>query len=291
MFFTKSKMILILCICLFAINLYAQNQKTLVILHTNDTHSHIEPLSSNDPEYPDKGGIVRRANFIEQVRKEYSNVLVLQSGDIVQGTPYYNLFHGEAEIRTMNAMGYDAICLGNHEFDRGLEGVADIIKWAKFPVIATNYDFRGTILSGKIKKYCVIKINGLKIGIIGIGINPEGIMSRSNYAGMKYLDPVECASRTATFLKEDEKCDLVICLSHLGYYNKEENRTGDLELASGTRNVDVIIGGHTHLFMKEPVRVRDVDGQEVIISQMGSKGVYMGRMDILFHSKDKTRNN
>jgi 5'-nucleotidase len=278
----NNKLTLALLLLLFTGAGLAQDTKKLVILYTNDTHSRIDPIPKTANKNAGMGGVLRRQAYVDRVRRENPGVLLLQAGDIVQGTPYYNLFCGKADIDMMNFTGYDASCLGNHEFDLGLKGIADLTGWAKFPFIATNYDFSGTLPEGKTKEYLLIKKNGIRIGLIGIGIDPGGLIAVENYAGMKFLDPASTATNTACFLKEKKKCDIVICLSHLGYYINEPGKFGDIELAQNTRNIDVIIGGHSHTFLPEPVRKNNLDGQEVIISQMGKDGAYIGRLDVFF---------
>jgi len=213
------------------------------------------------------------------VRKESKNVFVFHSGDLVQGTPYFNLFGGEVEIAVANLMKMDASCLGNHEFDNGLDFLAKMIRRAKFPFITTNFDFTGTRLEGLTKKYLILKRGGLKVGIIGLTINPEGLVAKKNYEGVKYLDPIESANQTAAFLKKEKKCDLVICLSHLGYYPAED-RVGDITLAKKSRNIDIILGGHTHTFLRQPDRRTNLDGKEVVIQQTGAYGINVGRVDV-----------
>jgi len=263
------------------INVQAQVHNKLVVLYTNDTHSRIEPLPPNDTKFPNKGGMLKRAAFVETVRKDNANVLLLHAGDIVQGTPYYNLFSGRADIELMNALGYDASCLGNHEFDLGLDTLCLLIRLANFPFVATNYDFNKTPLKGMTKKYVILKKDEIKIGIIGIGVHPKGLISSKNYQGMKYLDPIKTAKEIASFLKKKEKCDIVICLSHLGFYEKE-TVVGDIKLVKNTSNIDVVIGGHSHTFLPEPRYVKNKKGEEVIITQMREKGIYVGRLDVLF---------
>ncbi|GHV31317.1 metallophosphatase [Bacteroidia bacterium] len=274
-------------ILLLALSLSIQAQeKSLVVLHINDTHSRIETFPENQSTYSNRGGMVRLDNYVEQVRKETKNVLLFHCGDLVQGTPYFNWYKGGAEIAVANLMKTDAACLGNHEFDNGLEFLAKMIKQAKFPFIATNLDFSGTPMGGLTKKYHIIKRNGIKIGIIGLTVNPEGLISKSNSVGVKYLDPVESTNATAAFLKEKEKCDLIICLSHLGYYANEEH-VGDITIAQKSRYIDIILGGHTHTFMSEPDKESNADGREVIINQTGAYGVYFGRLNIIMEEKRK----
>jgi len=264
--------------------LLTAQEKTAVILHLNDTHSWIEPQPLNAAEHSDKGGVVRQATYIQEVRKETKSVFVFYSGDMVQGTSYFNFFGGEAEIAAANQMKTDAACLGNHEFDNGMDFLARMIRRAKFPYIATNLDFTGTPLEGLTKKYDIIKRGGLKIGIIGLTINPEGLVAKKNYEGVKYLDPLESANRMAAFLKNEKKCDLVICLSHLGYYFKEES-FGDITLAKKSRNIDLILGGHTHTFLRMPDRRTNLDGKEVVIQQAGYYGIDMGRLNLVLEKK------
>ena len=279
----KLKIKLFLLILVFPFFLEAQ-EKSLVILHFNDTHSRIEPMPKNDARNPDKGGVVRQGTYIRDVRKENKSVLIFYSGDMVQGTPYFTLFKGEVEVKAANLMKIDAACFGNHEFDNGFDFLAKMIRMAKYPYIATNLDFTGTPLAGLTKKYHIIKRDGLKIGIIGLTINPDGLVAKKSYEGMKYLDPLESANTIATFLKKDKKCDLVICLSHLGYY-PEEKEFGDLTLSKNSRDIDIILGGHSHLFFRQPVVQANLDGKEVIIQQAGAYGINVGRLDLTMEGK------
>lgn len=264
--------------------LLSAQEKSLVILHFNDTHSRIEPFPLNDVRDANKGGVIRQESYIQEVRKESKNVFVFHSGDMVQGTPYFNFFKGEIEIAVANQMKIDATCLGNHEFDNGLDFLAKMIRRAAFPVITTNFDFTGTPIEGLTKKYFILKRGGLKIGIIGLTINPDGFVSKKNYEGVKYLDPLESANQTAAFLKKEKKCDLVICLSHLGYYPNED-QLGDITLAKNSRNIDFILGGHTHTFLQQPDRRTNLDGKEVIVQQTGAYGINIGRLDIVLEEK------
>ena len=273
----KNKLFLLLLV--IPVLLYAQ-EKPLVILHFNDTHSRIEPMPPNDARNPDKGGVVRQSTYIKNVRKEMKNVLVFHSGDMVQGTPYFTIFGGEVETAVANRMKIDAACLGNHEFDNGLDFLSKMIRRATYPYIATNLDFTGTPVEGLTKKYHIIKRGGLKIGIIGLTINPEGLVAKKSYTGVKYLDPLESANSVAAFLKQEKKCDLVICLSHLGYYPNEDI-VGDITLAKNSRNIDIILGGHSHLFFQQPDRQINLDGKEVTIQQSGAYGLNAGRLDVV----------
>jgi 5'-nucleotidase len=248
-------------------------QKNIVILHTNDTHSRIEPIPSTDNSAPNMGGVVRRATYIDLVRKDNKNVLLFDSGDLLQGTPYFNLFKGKIEIEAMNMMHYDAATIGNHEFDYGLDVLEKVVKKAKFPFICSNYDFSGTQLDGLIKSYTIIKKDGIKIGIIAVNIQPNGLIAEQLYQGVKYIPHTEIANRIAQNLKEKKKCDVIICLSHLGYER-------DIEFAQKSRNIDIILGGHSHTFMKEPKFVNNLDGKQVMIHQTNGRGINVGKVDI-----------
>jgi len=256
----------------------AFGQKQLVILHTNDTHSRIEPLPNTDKTAPDKGGVVRRATFIDSVRHADKNVLLLDAGDFLQGTPYFNLFKGKVEVEAMNRMKYDVATIGNHEFDYGLEALAEVARQARFPIICCNYDFSGTPMEGLTKPYVIFKKNGIRIGVIGVGFQPQGLVGSGNYKGMKYLPPEKIVNDLALRLKEKNKCDMVICLTHIGYME-------DIDLAKNTRNVDLIIGGHSHTYMKEPEWVKNLDDKEVMIHQTNGRGVYVGEIKVDFEKK------
>lgn len=267
---------LMLCLALPAVA-----QKKLTILHTNDIHSRIEPIAPDSPDTrsADKGGLLRVAAYVEQVRKESPNVLVFDSGDFSQGTPYYNLFKGEVEIQLMNAIGYDAITIGNHEFDFGMENMAHLFKMAHFPVVCANYEVKGSLLDGLVTPYTIIKKYGLKIGVLGVGTQLSGMVQTHNYEGVVYHEPYEAANNAAAELKK-KGCDIVICLSHLGYTPRTEGAISDQELAKRTRNIDLILGGHSHTFMKEPALYQNLDGKDVTIYQVGRNGIYVARIEI-----------
>lgn len=258
-------------------------QKTLTLLYTNDVHSRIEPLSPDSPDTlsAGKGGFLRVASYVEQVRKETPNVLVFDSGDFSQGTPYYTLFKGEVEIQVMNAIGYEATTIGNHEFDFGVDNMARIFKMANFPILCANYDVSGTPLEGLVKPYMIIEKFGLKIGVLGVGTKLQGLVQEKMQGGVKYNDPYETANTIAAELKA-KGCDLVICLSHLGHKSSTKSPTGDVDLAKISRNIDVILGGHSHTFLEEPVVVQNLDGKNVYITQNGKNAVFVGRLDLTF---------
>ena len=257
----------------------AQKTKQLVILQTSDTHSRIEPISVNAADrYAGMGGTVRRATFIKEARKINPNLLLCDCGDISQGTPYYNLFQGEVEVKMMNLMGYDAMTIGNHEFDFGLENMARLFRMANFPVVCSNYDVTGTVLEGLVKPYTTFNRNGLKIGVFGLAPKMEGLVQADKCEGVVYNDPIEVAQKMADLLKNEEGCDVVICLSHLGYQLK--NASCDEELAQKTNHIDAILGGHTHSFMKEPAVYLNKDGQNVPVMHTGKSGIYVGMLKL-----------
>ncbi len=262
-------------------NLLNKGESTLTILHTNDIHSHIDPFPDNDGRYGGKGGFARRFALIKQVRQSNTNVLLLDSGDIFQGTPYFNFYGGELEIKLMGDMQYDASTLGNHEFDNGSQHLAEQIKKAKFPFINSNYSFNISPLDGLISPYKIFKKGQLKIGVIGLGIELNGLVTPQNYKGTSYLDPVVEGDKTAELLKKAEKCDLVVALSHLGFQYKND-KVSDITLAKNSTYIDVILGGHTHTFMDEPAIINNKINKDVIINQTGWGGINLGRMDFVF---------
>ena len=252
------------------IGLHSQN---IVILHTNDTHSRIEPIPETDKYNPNMGGVVKRAAYVDKMRKDKQNLLLFDAGDFLQGTPYFNLFKGEVEIQAMNMLKYDAVTLGNHEFDYGMDVLVDIVMKADFPIVCTNYDFSQTPIADYIKPYHIIYKEGVKIGIVGANINPVGLIASGNYEGMKFNSPIETINKSAEMLRNKENCDMVICLSHLGY-------TKELELAENSQNIDIIIGGHSHTFMTKPSFRKNLDGKEVMVFQTSGRGAYVGRIDV-----------
>ena len=277
---------LVLMWAFLAVNtLSAQHDKEIYIFHTNDMHSRVEPFS---PDYGDtllagKGGMLRRAAFIKQQRKEHKHLLLFDSGDFSQGTPYYNLFKGEVEIRLMNQMGYDAGTIGNHEFDFGLDNMARLFRLAEYPIVCTNYDVQGTVLEGLVKPYTVIERDGVRIGVFGLGAKLEGLVTRANYGNVKFKDPVAEAQRVADVLRNQEDCDLIICLSHLGW---EGEPYSDIELIENTRNIDLVLGGHSHSYFEVPKFYTNLDGVEVPVQQMGKSSAYVGKMVVKL-KKDK----
>jgi len=258
----------------------------LCILHTNDVHSRIEPFPMDGGRNQGLGGAARRAALIKKIRSEEDNVLLLDSGDIFQGTPYFNFFGGELEIKLMSKMGYDLATIGNHDFDGGIDGFHKQLPHANFDFVSANYDFSNTILSGIVKTHKIFMKGGLKVGVFGLGIELNSLVPKELYKETVYNDPLTHGQRIATLLKQDEKCDLVICLSHLGYQYRE-NKVSDVILAQNTSDIDIILGGHTHTFMSKPDVRRNLKGDEVIINQVGWAGIMLGRLDVEFEHAEK----
>jgi 5'-nucleotidase len=262
--------------------------KKLTILHTNDVHSRIDPFPLDGSINAGKGGVSQRAALISKIRAEEKNVLLLDAGDIFQGTPYFNLWGGELEIRMMSMMGYDASIMGNHDFDNGVEGFAKQLRHANFPIINSNYNFADTPMEGESIPYKIFEKQGLKIGVYGLGIQLDGLVNSVQYGNTKYLNPVEKALKYEKELKLDHKCDLVICLSHLGYKYKEQ-KISDVVLASNLYHTDLIIGGHTHTFLTTPDIIINKNGNETLVNQVGFAGINLGRIDYVFSSNNSKK--
>lgn len=269
-------------------NILAQDKKVkggglkkLTILHTNDMHSRVEPFPANHPQYPNMGGMARRAAMVDEIREQEGEdqVILLDCGDIFQGTPYFNLYKGVPEFKIMSKMGYDAATMGNHDFDNGIKGFLHALPHANFPFICSNYDFSETDLKDKTSRSLILNKNGLKIGIIGLGVELEGLVSSRNYGKTKYLDPIEEANKEAKALKDAFGCNIVICLSHLGY-KYDSDKVSDLVLAEKSKNIDLILGGHTHTFMKKIKKVKNACEKLVYIHQVGWAGINLGRIDL-----------
>lgn len=260
-------------------------KKHITILHTNDVHSHIEPFPSNDPKYANLGGAARRMTIIENVRKENPNTLLLDAGDIFQGTPYFNFYGGELEFKIMSMMGYDAATIGNHDFDNGIGGLAAQMPIASFELLSSNYDFSNTIMDGLTKPYKVFVKDSVRIGVFGLGIALGGLVNKKMYKETKYLDPIELTTDTVDTLRNKEQCDIVICLSHLGYSYSNKDRISDLTLAAQTKGIDLIIGGHTHTFLDKPTIVQNKDEKFVLVNQVGWGGINLGRIDFYLDNK------
>lgn len=268
--------------------------KKITILHTNDVHSHIDPFPVDDPKYPNMGGAARRATLIQELRKQNPNTLLLDAGDIFQGTPYFNYYGGELEFKLMSMMQYDLATLGNHDFDNGLAGFKKQLPHGTFDFVSANYDFKNTILDGLVKPYKIFVKDGIKIGVFGLGIELHGLVEQKNYLETVYNDPLAVAQDMARILRHNEKCDLVICLSHLGFlYTNDPSKICDLTLARNTKDIDLIIGGHTHTFLNKPYIEKNTEGKEVLVNQVGCYGLNLGQIDFYFEqgrmsSKGKT---
>lgn len=281
---TLRKTVVLYMLLLFtAVGAYAQ--KHLEVLHTNDTHSCIMPLNPNlaDTAVAGRGGFLRRVAMIREERAKNPDLLLIDSGDFSQGSPFYTMFKGDVEIGLMNLMGYDAVTIGNHEFDFGLENMARIFKMAKFPVVCANYDFTGTCVEGLVKPYVIIKRNGLKIGLFGLSPQLEGLVDLSKCEGVTYLDPIEVGNRVAAELKHDKKCDVVICVSHLGWLRPDE--MGDQKLLASSKDIDLVLGGHSHSYFKALRYVNNADGKAVPVDQNGKNAMYVGKLTLSFDKK------
>ena len=261
--------------------LAAQGQDTLFVLHTSDTHSRIEPVSRQSADRnAGLGGVVRRVSFVKQYRAEHPDVLLFDCGDFSQGTPYYNMFRGELEVKMMNLMGYDAMTIGNHEFDFGLENMARLFRMADFPVVCANYEVAGTPLEGLVKPYVVLERQGVRVGVFGLSPRVEGLVQAANCEGIVYRDPIPVAREMARLLRKEERCDVVICLSHLGLYGSGLGDAGDEVLAAQTEGIDLILGGHSHTFLERPAFYENASGQEVPVMHTGRNGVYVGELTL-----------
>ena len=260
--------------------------KKITILHTNDTHSRIEPFPYNHNRYALKGGVARRAKLIEILRQENPHTLLLDAGDIFQGTPYFNFYGGELEFKLMSMLKYDAATIGNHEFDNGINGLYKQLPHANFDFLIANYDFSNTIMDGQTKPYRIFNKNGIKIGVFGLGVDLEGLVNTHLYKETKYLDPIEITQDISQILRQQEHCDLVICLSHLGYDYKGD-KISDLKLAKATKGVDLIIGGHTHTFLTKPTVIKNIEEKNILINQVGWGGINLGKIDFYFTDHKK----
>jgi 5'-nucleotidase len=261
----------------------------LVILHTNDTHSQIDPLPANHSKYPNQGGIMARAAMIAQYREQHPHILLLDAGDFFQGTPYFNRFHGVLEMKLMSELGYDVVTLGNHDFDIGVQGFMNAQQHAKFKFVNANYDFGQTPMASVIQPFQIIEKGKYKIGVFGLGIDLNGLVPQGNYEGIGMQDPFASAAAVVKELK-GAKCNLIICLSHLGYQYEDQSKPSDMLLAERISGIDLILGGHTHTFMQAPTKVTQPDGHAVWIHQVGWAGVRLGAIEVSakqfnFHQK------
>jgi 5'-nucleotidase len=271
----------LLLLAFISVSVFSQQKVKLVILHTNDTHSQVEPTEKSSLQTSDMGGYARRMGEISKIRQQEKNVLLVDAGDYSQGSPYFNFFKGRVEIDAMNRMLYDAGTLGNHEFDNGIDTLAVVLKTARFPLISSNYDFGKTALSGMIKPYIVLQRAGLRIGIMALNVNPKSLIFDKNYKGMEYEDPFIKANEISTLLKKKEKCDVIICLSHLGANGAEVT---DFDIAHKSRYIDVIIGGHSHSMINNTTE-KNAAGKPIVIAQVGKSGLYLGRVELELEKK------
>src|SRR6185312_12654721 len=257
-----------------------EGETLITVLHTNDTHSQIDPFPANDRQYPGKAGVARRATLVKRVRQDNPNTLLIDAGDSFQGTPYFNFYKGEVEYKSMSLIGYDAATLGNHEFDNGVAPLAAAMRFAGFDIVASNYDCKGTVLEKRVKRYIVRDVAGIRIGLFGLGVSPDGLITPANFQGVTYLDPVETARAVVKDLKEKEGCSLILCMSHMGYYRVPKGKEiGDSQVSAQVVGIDFIASGHTHTFMTKPVLQKQPSGKETIIFQVGKSGINLGRVD------------
>ena len=267
---------ILFCFCCVACT--QSKVQTLTILHTNDTHSQVEPLEKGKRD-ASCGGYARRMGFIAKEREQNPSLLLFDAGDFSQGTPYFNFYHGRIEIEAMNRMGYDAIALGNHEFDNGVDTLAVILQDAKFPIVCANYNVTGSALEGIVTPYTIIRRANVRIGVFGIGVDPKGLIADRNFYPLQYLDPIATAQEVTDLLKNDKKCDVIICLSHQGTHPGTDGKLSDIELAQTTKNIDIIIGAHTHKIV-ENLYIPNMDGDSVLLMQMGKAGARIGKIEV-----------
>ncbi|OIP83439.1 MAG: metallophosphatase [Porphyromonadaceae bacterium CG2_30_38_12] len=274
----------VLLLCVFSlISLQAGEKIKLTILHTNDTHSQIEPTEKSSLRTSDMGGYARRMGVIQKIRSQEKNVLLFDAGDFSQGTPYFNFFNGRLEVDGFNRMQYDAITIGNHEFDNGMDTLAVILKQAQFTIISSNYNINNTPLKTLVKPYFILKRFGLKIGIMALNVQPKSLIFEKNYRGLLYNDPVAKAIQLSEYLKKKQHCDLIVCLSHLGS-DAQSVDVNDYTIAKATRYIDIIIGGHSHTLL-ENASTKNADGRSVVIAQVAKSGWFMGRIDLEMEKK------
>ena len=259
----------------------------VTILYTNDTHARLDPFPSNAREFAGLGGIAQRASLVKKIRSQNKNVLLLDAGDVFQGTPWFDVYGGSVDLKLMTEMNYDAMAIGNHEFDRGPDGFAEAARKAGFPILASNYFVRETPLNPFVQRQLVREIDGFRIGIFGLGIRLQGVVDRGLYGDVRYFDPIQVSQRMVQSLRIHNHCDYVICLSHLGYsYN--DDKIDDLKLAKQVEGIDLIIGGHTHTFLDAPVSVENSSGSKTVITQMGHSGIRLGRVDVSLSDSSET---
>jgi len=266
------------------VELLASNDtEHLCIMHTNDVHSHIEPFPKNHKRYPGMGGVAKRAKLINKIRTEVSQTLLLDAGDMFQGTPYFNYFGGEIEFKLMNAMKYDAATIGNHDFDNGVDGLARQAKNAEFKLLSANYNFDHTPMKGLTQPYHIFTKGKFTVGVFGLGVELKGLVDPKMYGNTVYEPAVKTAKKISNYLRHEKECNLIICLSHLGL-KYETNQVSDMVLAEHCSEIDIILGGHTHDFIESPIEIQSKNGQNTYISQVGWAGIKLGRIDVYLNS-------
>ena len=278
------KVILMIALLLATVSASAKGPKKITVLHTSDTHSCILPLNKNlaDTMLADRGGFLRRIAMLKQERRKDPGLLLFDCGDFSQGSSYYTMFKGDVEVELMNRMHYDAVTIGNHEFDFGLDNMIRLFKMAEFPVVCSNYDFADTELKDIVKPYLVLKRQGVRIGVFALCPPLEGLVSRKNYGPLKFLDPVEVTDRMVDVLRNREKCDVVICLSHLGW---EVSDYPDNELIKRTSGIDLILGGHSHTYLETLGYETDKTGRQVPVDHEGKHAVFVGKILLTLEKK------
>ncbi len=271
----------LLFISLILISCALAQEKSLFVVHTSDTHSCIEPISPNfkNEEQANKAGFLRRVVLLEELRKEHpEDLLLFDCGDFSQGSVYYNLFKGDVEIKLMNLMRYDACTIGNHEFDFGLDNLARLIRMAEFPFVCCNYNFKGTPCEGLVKPYIIIERAGVRVGIFGVSPQPKGLILAKNYKGMHYKSPAKASKKVIQRLRKKEHCDVVICLSHLGWGNTPDIM--DQDFIKRTHGIDILLGGHSHTYFDKPHYVKDKSDHEVLVDHQGKNGQFLGTIEM-----------
>ena len=278
------KVILMIALLLATMSASAKGPKKITVLHTSDTHSCILPLNKNlaDTMLADRGGFLRRIAMLKQERRKDPGLLLFDCGDFSQGSSYYTMFKGDVEVELMNRMHYDAVTIGNHEFDFGLDNMIRLFKMAEFPVVCSNYDFADTELKDIVKPYLVLKRQGVRIGVFALCPPLEGLVSRKNYGPLKFLDPVEVTDRMVDVLRNREKCDVVICLSHLGW---EVSDYPDNEVIKRTSGIDLILGGHSHTYLETLGYETDKTGRQVPVDHEGKHAVFVGKIQLTLEKK------
>lgn len=276
----RAILLLALSFSLFAVHFAFAQERKLFIVHTSDTHSCIDPISPNfgDTAQADKGGYLRRVALFEQMRGEHpDNALFFDCGDFSQGSVYYSLYQGEVEVKLMNLMHYDACTIGNHEFDFGLENLAKLMRMAEFPFVCCNYDFTGTPCEGLTKPYIIKERAGVRVGIFGVCPQPEGLITAKNYEGMRYTKPAKAAQPVIDKLRNEEHCDVVVCLSHLGFKDEPDQ---DKDFIQNTTGIDILLGGHSHTYFERPEYLSDKKGHQVLVDHQGKNARFIGTIEV-----------